>query len=188
MEFRVGDKVRCIEKGRDGLEEGNIYTIIGIDVHGDVSLGELVTNPWRERRFIKAGGHMTKHQIIKGKIESWYQKAQGKGGGWDKELGDIMQEISAPYNLLIPTFVIYNNYKGYIYIIGYGKSSIYSRGSRTSEHEFHFSSQCGKLTALRDAVLWLLDNSDIPKSLVGKTAEVEVDGQKYEAKLLKVID
>lgn len=56
-----------------------------------------------------------------------------------------------------------------------------------AKNEFPFSSQCQKLQAFKDALLWLLDHSDIKKDLVGETKQIEIDGTVYKAKILEKI-
>ena len=188
MKFEIGDKVKVKGvKSNVSFKFNNRNAIITkIGSNGDWYNIDLEypddSGIWGcELELIERGSIMSEHEKLKQRITHWYESAQGKGGGWDKELDDILEEMNLTHGYSLSIGVKKGEYR--ITILNddtLQKIEVFNK--------FYYKDQCHKLTALRDAVLWLLDNSDISKNLVGKTAEVEVDGQKYEAKLLKVID
>ena len=52
--------------------------------------------------------------------------------------------------------------------------------------EIPYRFQCEKMQAFKDALLWLLDHSDIKKDLVGQEVNTDIDGKMYKVKVLKI--
>jgi len=110
---------------------------------------------------------MSKYDELKGRIEAL-------DDGWNKEADDVLQEIQGEYYLLIGA----SNY------IGISRTVLES--SRVAD--FYYNSQCGKMTAFKQALIWLLDHSSIKKDEKKfKIREIEdkIDALKNEVKELK---
>jgi len=99
--------------------------------------------------------------------------------GWDKETDDILQEINAPYNIMISSTDKKIEYDSFVYLIGYGEESTYYEENRGCRIKFPYHSQYEKLQAFKDALKWLLDNSSIPKPDKNREGKIE----RLEAKL-----
>ena len=170
--FRVGDEVYykdCI--GNETIEsidsEGRIrgryeYGILS-NIWGSPENYKLITPV--EHKEVK----MSKYQKLKSRIEKWYHEARSKGGGWDKELDDILNEINYGRNCAL-LFKEYESNK----VISAGTPK---KLKGLEYRDFHYTSQCSKLTALKDAVMWLLENSDYKNENVDEL----IDKAKWEA-------
>ena len=111
------------------------------------------------------------------------QRIEALNNGWDKEADNILQEIyeskmNTWYSLQIPCHNKEPNYKNSI--------SIQKGETGCVVRQCYFTSQCSKNRAFKDALLWLLDKSGLEKEAKeGDCAEVEVDGKRFEAKLIR---
>ena len=116
---------------------------------------------------------MSKYDELKSRIENVE--------GWDKDADDIMQEMGKEFTLEngisksayieIPTSQI-----GNIMIFDVTKKEI---------KRFYFSSQCEKLSAFKKALMWLLDHSDIKKTIVGTEVKADIEGKTYKVRILE---
>lgn len=168
--FKVGDRVKDLG-GRMGViisyQNDRCFTIkMPSGQKWDCS-----ANDWK-----KIGGTMTKYEELKSRI-------QALNNGWDKEADDVLQEIGdGSIYLCIRTRTngIANHYG--MEIQDGGKERI--KGFPFDE------TQCSKMSAFKNALLYLLDHSDLKKeydkaqSIVGKEHKVEIDGRIYKAKIL----
>ena len=99
--------------------------------------------------------------------------------GWDKEADDILQEIGGDYYICIKARNSESTFVRSVEIqSNVGDRVLVGRPLR-------YRNQCEKLSAFKQALLWLLDKSEAEKAKEGDRAEVEVDGQRFEAKLIK---
>jgi hypothetical protein len=122
---------------------------------------------------------MSKYEELKRRIE--------KVEGWTKEADDLIQIIHKHsercsekyYSLTISL----NQHDGNVVIRRFSDSTDFEDKLVT----FHFKSQCSKNRAFKDALLWLLDHSDIKKDLVGQEVKAEIEGKVYKVKVLKAI-
>ncbi len=122
---------------------------------------------------IKMENAMSKYDELKSRIEGVE--------GWDKEADDILQEMGKEFTLEngisksayieIPTSQI-----GNIMIFDATKKEI---------KRFYFSSQCEKLSAFKKALMWLLDHSDIKKTIVGTEVKADIEGKTYKVRILE---
>jgi len=161
--FKVGDKVRCINQ--IGWEEsthrnGKPFVVRESDLYA-------VNGPHKED-FIKIGGTMSQYEDLKARINAL--------NGWDKEADDIGAIIRD--HLPMCYYISATLYKGsgWVEILDY---------KRDLQKSFSFEDQCSKLQAFKDALLWLLDHSDIKKTLVGTKQTVKIEGKIYEAEIIK---
>ena len=115
---------------------------------------------------------------LKERIKNWYQKARDNGGGYNKELDDILQEMDINANCF--NCIPLTSKKHYIYV----KLGLSDGDDKKS---FLYHNQCQKLDALRDAAFWLLDHSDIKKDLCGTEQKIEIEGKTYKAKILEEV-
>lgn len=92
--------------------------------------------------------------------------------GWDKEAQDILEKIirqgSYAGSPTIEIRVVSSNCSEGIIVRGENWECW------KGEKSFQFDSQCSKLRAFKDALLWLLDKSGIEKSKVREGLEAEV--------------
>lgn len=165
--LKEGDKVRIVKLPECHRERGCCPTPCKIGETGTLS---------PKRMFICRDGvpcplltpeHLTKEVEMSGAIyatESKYdelkRRIEALDDGWNAEANEILQEINAPYQLIIPT----HDKDGDISILGYKVSSTFSGERRYGQaSNFYFDSQCEKMSAFKQALIWLLDHSDIKK-------------------------
>lgn len=160
--FEVGDTVKCIDlhnahwredEGRYKdtvyipLVRGNPIEVIEIQ-NGMLMLdNRRLYNP---ECFIRVGGSMSKYNQLKGRIESL-------NDGWTKECDDILNEISSDpqYDISIPCGNKHPNTSlRYVTILN-------SQNTSKWIETFRYTDQCSKLEAFKQALLWLLDHSDV---------------------------
>ena len=102
---------------------------------------------------------MSKYQELKERIENVK--------GWNKEADDILGELKLTINW---TICCQDDGTGFLTIYktkGRGENP----ATRDWSKEIKFDNQCSKLTAFKQALLWLLDHSDIKKD--NKQADIE---------------
>ena len=160
--FRVGDKVRIIKNLQVGYcnydgcsftnemeqhrgKNSQIIKSITIDRWGlAIDRGGWSWTP-SMLELISEGKEMNKYQELKARIE--------KVQAWDKEADDILQEISQDNS----------NYLS-IRAGGHGSIWITSGHDTKCKADFRYTTQCEKLEAFKQSLLYLLDNSDIKKN------------------------
>lgn len=172
--FRVGDKW-------ENKNWADVVTIEGIDEKGDPitkERGSFFKDTLLDNyKLIERSEPMSKYDELKQRIEAVK--------GWGKEADDLLQEIGFKGRLLIDDNC--NNQDGNILIITHGTRAIKGCLSITGDvkAEFFYHSQCQKLAAFKQALMWLLDNSDIKKTIVGSEQKVEIEGKVYKAKIIE---
>ena len=179
-EFSVGDRVRIIKKSCGHATpscpcEGKIGTIIEHPYENEYKFAVEIVG-WcgynKEHLQLVEGGSMSKCEELKGRIEAL-------SNGWDKEADDVLQEIvkgSIYYSFDITR---YGDENGKMR----GIVKVYQENSSWSS-EFHYSSQCEKMEAFKNALLCLLENSDIKKDIVGQEVKADIEGKIYKVKVL----
>ena len=198
MKFKVGDRVKLKSYPSawgDAYTVGKVYKIEYIGVQHSLGNDDVL---WLKPDFGKyslycgmcyvfpnevklIGGHMSKYDELEKRIEKWFDKARNLGGGWDKEVDDILNEITKDgMDFCIPHIDIptRNPYQG---------DGIYIRSNNPKyENTFHYSTQCEKLEAFKKALMWLLDHSDIKRETALHTQlKTQVDGLERELNEVK---
>ena len=120
---------------------------------------------------------MSKYDELKQRIEAVT--------GWDKIADDLLYELfmhaEQHYRLIIP-FTRQNN--DHIFIVEYSSGS--GKFIKTVA-EFIFLSQCEKLKAFKQALLWLLDHSNIKKDeKKEEIAQIKEEMKKLQERLEKL--
>lgn len=190
MKFKVGDRVRGVSADIEGCEG----TIVSVDMQGyGIALTSLGNKTWHGKNewvigaIIKRntfwnnnlkliGGHMSKYDELKERI--------GNVIAWDKDADDAREEIcrKSCYGIRLHN---YPGQNGGFCIFDTMISNIRADSNRCAVMRFEFNSQCGKLTAFKQALTWLLDHSDIKKDLCGTEQKVEIEGKVYKARILE---
>lgn len=100
---------------------------------------------------------MGKYEDLKGRIERL-------SNGWDKAADDILVEIGLPYEITIS-----HDAPG-----GYGKITSIPKQDYQYFRRFSFQEgHCEKVAAFRNALMWILDNSDIKNDREEKRKELQ---------------
>jgi len=62
-------------------------------------------------------------------------------------------------------------------------------GDRKVVATFDFRFQCEKLQAFKQALMWLLDHSDVKKEeeIIGTEQKVEIEGKVYKAQIIREV-
>jgi len=178
MKVKIGDKIVITER----INECGMF-VAGNE--GEITSAESATpikppQTYSEEMHLpfynykRIGGSMSKYQEIKDRIEQIV--------GWTKEADDTLQEIrknmSVPYAYCTIKIAWADKQEGLVRIWYGGETS-------TCNNQFHFDSQCGKNEAFKKALLWLLDQSDIKKDIVGREVKAEIEGKIYKVKVLE---
>lgn len=120
------------------------------------------------------GGSMNKYDELESRIEALQD-------GWTKEADDILNEVDKNKAIRIAT----TNNCGCINIFNSAPvGSSLKFPADTALVKFHYSYQCEKLGAFRQALLWLLNHSAIKKDLVGQEVKAEIEGKVYKVRVL----
>ena len=156
MKFKVGDRVRN--------KYNDICSIISIEGERGYKIRREIDSPeaynstffWKAHELTKIGGSMSKYDELKGRIEAL-------DNGWDKEADDILLELHKVKSN--NSGLVYFNQswhtihleirpesKGNINIVNINNVKLVS---------FYYNTQCQKMKAFKDALLWLLDHSNI---------------------------
>ena len=148
--FEIGDRVEVIyESGCTTYKTGwrGILTEVSNDL-GYVQFDKGLNQYVHLDRLKKIGEPMPKYQEIKNRIENLKD-------GWNKEADDILQIIDKDkkYGLYI------SNDSDGIVAIKIRKQF----DKRDFSMEFTYTTQCQKMASFKQALLWLLDHSDIKK-------------------------
>jgi hemerythrin len=185
MKFQVGDKVR-IEVACSGTIKGKVYilqynpndstdkAIYAWENGGGCSCQEK----WE---LIERGPSMNKYNELKQRIEAL-------DNGWTKEADEILQELTreSKHHFLVEQDM---RNAGYIFLCKYDSGSGVWLDENTEKIKpsikFRFCGSCEKMTAFKDALLWLLDHSDIKKSIVGQEVKVEIEYKVYKARIIE---
>ncbi len=171
MKLKIGDKVKVVNAIRGHYPEKGyigIITYIGAGPWGNGNKDSLWLDGdekrngsfWTDELWVeKIGGSMSKHDDLKDRIEGVI--------AWDKRADEILQEI-LPY---IETDV--SGDMPYLYLeipirdthtTANQEIKVRSHYNKNRElRSFSYNSQCEKLQAFKDALMWLLDHSDIKK-------------------------
>lgn len=166
--FKVGDRV---------LDKDNC-----ICCNGTVQIIKSIEN--NSCKFIDRNDECTdmyKH-LKKEKPMSLRSRIEALKNGWDKEADDILQEMGFTnkkekhyYKIEVGTGAI---------CIKYGKLGCGWDFMGKGE-TFEYNSQCEKLQAFKDALLWLLDKSGLEEHKKGDTIKIEEDGKIYKVEILE---
>ncbi len=181
--FKKGDKARCwtVKKANDisdsvWLEVGKVYEVKDVDEKGNIGIGSCYYNP---KCFTKEA-EMSKYDELKKRIAAVT--------AWDEEADNIMQEMLNPkdrYYICMPTFNSNPSGSGSREISIFRNNAFPSLADK--KESFSYSSQCEKLDAFKKALMWLLDNSDIKKDIVGQEVKADIEGKIYKVKVLKEV-
>lgn len=153
MKFYVGERVEQISDLSPG--ESRFVKITSIEKHKDsitifhIHEGSSVIMNCNLSAFVKIGEPMNKYDELKERID--------KVEGWTKEADDILREmfpncVKPYYRISIPAW---NDTLEAIKVMGSNNQKVYFSES--------YSSQCEKNSAFKEALMWLLDHSDIKK-------------------------
>jgi hypothetical protein len=164
MEFKVGDKIKAtyVQQSYDEDHIGEIMTVRAVYTE-TVCVFEN-NHPWHFKQIIliKRGDTMSKYSEIKSRIEAL-------NDGWNKEADDILQEIVKDRGMSIKVNNFHNDASGAKIEVYYNWNS-----GNGNFSEFKYNSQCDKNKAFKQALLWLLDHSEIKKTdNSDKIAELE---------------
>ncbi len=117
-------------------------------------------------------------ELIKESIMSKYDELKSRienVEGWDKEADDIIQEIGREYEIQFEQDATSR----------YGSMTIWRRSYSDDKGYFKYTSQCDKLEAFKKALMWLLDHSDIKKTIVGTEVKADIEGKTYKVRILE---
>lgn len=189
--FKIRDRVifvkwsneRKWEKGY-GAEIGKIAVIEGISGkdYKIKFLGEVCIVYVTSEQLQKVG-ETNMYDELKERIEAVE--------GWDKEADNILQEIGVMYFIDIPTTNKLGRNDGTISIAtAKMENPLELKCPRPIKEskvlaDFYYTDQCEKLQAFKDALMWLLDHSDIKKDIVGEEVKAEIEGKIYKVKVLE---
>jgi hypothetical protein len=171
--FKVGDRVRIVEDGwgchpKDKGKEAIIKEIGSFSFgfnYRIIPLGNWNYTPTdvgeQSLELIERAEPMSKYEELKARIE-------GLNNGWTKEADDILQEMNVQYSICIPNKLSCG--LGDIQIYYPEANSLVAPFSmkRYCIANFTYSSQCEKNRAFKNALLWLLDHSDIKREKQNK--------------------
>ncbi len=181
MKFKVGDKVRRTHSCNNvhGMLKGQIYIVSSrtADLSNYIYVEEIDMQSWDEDFFeLVKGGTMSKHAELADRISNVV--------GWTKEADDIIQEINQGKEAL--TIEIKENFdktNNCFIKVWWIKVSL-EQGSGLSP-DFEYKSQYQKNDAFKEALMWLLDHSDIKKDLVGQEVKADIEGKVYKVKVME---
>lgn len=153
--FKVGDRV--VKDGKHGTIGFTTTSLCCVQWDGAEYEGSI---PYEK---LSSEGNMDKYTELKNRIEALKD-------GWNKEADDILQEMNLPTaNFYFIAIEIRNDHpvNGCVRIIDANTEVV---------SDFEFRGQCEKLKAFKQALLWLLDHSDIKKDeKQEKIAKLEAD-------------
>lgn len=170
--FKVGDRVKVLDGEIEGgghcdLKIGEIYKIDGKDYYlKDDKNYEHCSCPLKSCQI-----KLVTEDTMKERIERL-------DNGWDKAAQDILDEIGKDFSIQI-----YETH-----ISSYVNYNTEEFGSGKEGECFYYRNRCEKMRAFKDTLLWLAEKAGkLKPDLSGQTGEVEVDGQRYEAKFIKLL-
>jgi len=171
MKFKVGDKVK-VGRRCSGCKTGIEYTLeMGMDNKFKARNSDMTKHDgcYCKDNWIKIGGDMDLRKRI-----------EALDNGWDKKADDILEvmnevfiEDRMHYRISVPT-----------------RNDDHTSGVKIFEGDdeklaFRYKDQCSKMTAFKEALLWLLDKSGLDSHKKGDTIKIESDGQTYKVKVLE---
>ena len=177
MKFKIDDRVKIVS----GSSNYDYIGLTGRITHADRSYEWRILldngRVWyaTSKELEKIGGSMSKYEDLKQRIEAL-------DNGWDKKAADVIlkmgERIICRYILYIPLDDSDNS-----------ELAIFNRGFCETRPmvSFNYSSQREKMEAFKKALLWLLDQSDIKKDIVGTKQQVKIEGKVYEAEIVKEV-
>ena len=147
-DFQVGELAKRTSSG-EGYTVGKTYRV----KEGPV----VVDNDGQKRPFYrcdyeKLGGTMSRYQEYTDRINALEN-------GWDKDADDLLGEIRGESGNDECVLAIDNNT---IYV--YSKWQFTLEKNTNFKTYFRYTSQCEKMSAFREALLWLLGHSNIKKN------------------------
>ncbi len=161
--FKVGD-IAEDNGGCSSYVKGKVVRVSG---HKVWLKGAEYEDSWiHASNLKKLGGTMSKYDELKKRIEGL------DGNSSLKEADDILTEIQGQYYLLW----------GYASFLGISTSII--KADVVKRFDWG-KNQCEKMDVFRKTLLWLLDHSNIKKTIVGTEQKVEIEGKIYKAKIIK---
>jgi len=180
-EFEVGEKVKLVRGGKIGWESKEWWKNAGLVIGGIYEIEEAYNNSsisvkgynHHSNHFEKTGDTMNKYEELKQRIEAVE--------GWGKEADDILEEINNPCTITIRC--------GDNKHIGQDGVTRHFISVAGSSDYFYYTSQCEKLQAFKDALMWLLDHSSIKKDEKRdkiKALEEQVEDIQRQVEELKV--
>jgi len=176
MQFQIGDRVEVVKSLKD---------------YSNYHVGDTATyksGSYLDPDEVKGNGMMYKEfyklKKIGGDPMSLRTRIEALENGWDKEADDILQEIIGRDNGIVNITIC-----GWSEDVSHGIKINTDAWKKTitkdKEKTFSFTDQCSKMTAFKDALLWLLDKSGLEGHKKGDVLKVEIDGRTYKAKVLE---
>ncbi len=104
------------------------------------------------------------------------QRIKALNNGWDKDADEILQEMTGKENRYYINVPTHDN--SYIDIRVDGAEANHIK------EKFYYADQRSKMTAFKDALLWLLDKSGLEGYKKGDIIYIEADGKTYKVKIL----
>jgi hypothetical protein len=204
MEYKKGDRVSSDNTGFTYMPKMILGVIVTVERENlyRVQVKEgIFSKKHMEEFFLSTIVHFTADELtlIKRSVMSNYDSIKSRiegitGSSSIKEVDDIKNEIIAHIPQMSFLQDITTNQECQIRNSAVPKNyfKVYRENRpRQKAHEtppvFEYTSQYSKLSALKQALMWLLDNSDIKKDLVGQEIKSEIDGKIYKVKVLEVL-
>ena len=155
--FKVGDRVTSTGMYAVG-DNGTVMLDDGGSIPYHVKFDTAGLTLWMYEDNLKMeGSTMSKYEELKDRIEAL-------DNGWDKDADDLMQEIAKDGLYIIVMSA--SNSGRCTHCIRIYKTWSEVEGKETGSNylfQKHYSSQCSKMIAFKEALMWLLDHSDIAK-------------------------
>lgn len=173
MEFKVGDRVK-VTVDCSGCVPGDVYIVFEHN-------GYLYVHPKGEIESMGQSACSCQYSWIKqGETMSLRKRIEALNNGWDKEADDILGEIQSKVDNCeyVRVSAYYQKEKKELH----NKITV-NLGS--TQESFNYTSQCSKMTAFKDALLWLLDKSGLEGRKKGDTIKIESEGKTYKVKIIE---
>jgi len=170
--FKVGDELEYIYNGEHYWYRGRRFIVTKITKSSGYT--------WYHNSIGSNTSEGTLKLHKKGEPMSLRSRIEALDNGWDKEADDILQEVQGNYKLR----VLQDKEYGWVQTFAPNKSII---ESNDRIEEYRFDNQCEKMTAFKDALLWLLDKSGLEGYKKGDTIKIESEGKTYQVKILKEV-
>jgi hypothetical protein len=183
--FKVGDLVKNKHRGKGVIEITSFTSLFGNKIGvkyfhwncghnlGRDSIGHNCFWEHPEDLILIKEASMSKYDELKQRIEDL-------NDGWNKEADDVLQEILPFINSkIVSIFIPMPSNTPFCQI------SFRDLKNLPISPEFKYVTQCEKMTAFKQALLWLLDHSEIKKDIVGTEQKVEIEGKVYRAKIIQ---
>jgi len=183
--FKIGDKVE-IPQTRMGsnntlLKTKYSYAVVSYIYHCNIGVSEVENY---ERHKGNYGISFNSHELKKWKGDpmSLKSRIEALENGWDKDGDEILEELLYERQYYFSVLQCQDE-SGHIGI--FNRSSANWKFYTDEVKKFAFNSQCEKMQAFKDALLWLLDKSGLEGHKKGDKIKIEVDGKTYQAKILE---